>query len=508
MWTDKALASPASMRVKGRSDRRRRRCRGRNLSEHVVTELGVAEPVLGGAAPPASGTLKRQLTSFGVLLLALSCLSPVFSVYGVGSDVLQHAGTGAAGLFVLGLGAAVVWAVVYAELGSAFPYAGGDYVGVGRILGRWAGVAALAIWAATAGPSVAFEAKIIATYVNELAPSLPAWTITFGSLALALGVALTAVRTGALVTGLFLAVEMIAVMTLIGAGFIHPARGLHALIGHPMAVGAGGVLAPVSMSVLALAALNAAYGTVGGNQAIGFGEELGDPHRKMGGVIVVACLFGAVTTALPVIAVLFGARDLVSVLRDPAPLAAFVSQTIGPWAGRALSAGVALAIFNAMIAQVMFCGRLYFSLGRDRLFPEPVNRVLAGVDKGSGAPRAATLVVGGYSACCCLLDTHTLLIFVSGLLVYGWGLVCLAVLVGRYKGLTGGQGYWRSPLFPAAPVVGLCMAVAFTIADLADASAGRPSVILLGLVVAAAVTWSHFVLARRPGGWAPVLADE
>jgi len=70
------------------------------------------------------GQLHRKLSSFGVLLLTLSCLSPVFSIYGVGADVLQHAGTGAALLFLIGIAAAVIWAVVYAELGSAYPYAG------------------------------------------------------------------------------------------------------------------------------------------------------------------------------------------------------------------------------------------------------------------------------------------------------------------------------------------------------------------------------------------------
>src|ERR1700722_3967221 len=77
--------------------------------------------------------LHRKLASLGVLLLTLSCLSPVLSIYGVGSDVLLHAGTGAAGMFLVGIGVALVWAVVYAELGSAYPYAGGDYVGVGSI---------------------------------------------------------------------------------------------------------------------------------------------------------------------------------------------------------------------------------------------------------------------------------------------------------------------------------------------------------------------------------------
>src|ERR1700691_2360117 len=106
--------------------------------------------------------LHRKLSSFGVLLLTLSCLSPVYSIYGFGSDVLLHAGTGAAGLFIGGIGVAVVWAVVYAELASAYPYAGGDYVGVGAILGPWAGFASLTIWVATTGPTVAFLAKILA----------------------------------------------------------------------------------------------------------------------------------------------------------------------------------------------------------------------------------------------------------------------------------------------------------------------------------------------------------
>jgi amino acid transporter len=463
----------------------------------------------GKATVPQAGAgrLRKELSSFGVLLLTLSCLSPVFSIYGVGSDVLQHAGTGAAGLFLLGIGAAVVWAVVYAELGSAYPYAGGDYVGVGSVLGRWAGVVTLAVWAVTAGPQIAFEAEVIADYVGELAPGIPPYVSVFGSLAASVLVALLAVRTSALVTGLFLAVEMIAVVVLIVAGFWHPARGIETVIAHPMAFGEDGLLVPASVAVLALGGLSAAYATVGGNQAIYFGEELGDPHQRMGRVILMAALIGAVATAVPIVAVVLGTQDLGATFRSPAPFATFMNAFGGPWAGKALSAGVALAIFNAVIAQVMAFGRLYFSLGRDALFTAKLNRFLSGVHVASGAPRAATLVVGVFSALCCFLSSHVLLIFITGLLVYAWALVCLAVLVGRIRGLTGQQGYWRSPLFPLGPVLGLVMAVIFTIADITDPDAGRPSLILLGIVVVAAVLWSELVLKRRPGGWTPVLGD-
>ena len=452
------------------------------------------------------GRLRRELSSFAVLLLTLSSLSPVVSVFGVGGDVLHQAGAGAAMLFGLAIAAALVWSVVYAELGSAYPYAGGDYVGVGSVLGGWAGVVTLVLWAVTTGPSIAFVAETMVPDLAQLAPQLPPALVIFGGLAAAVGVALLSVRRGAWITGLFLAVETVAVVVLMVVGASRPARGLDAIVFHPMALNAAGGLAPVALSVLGLGAISAVYATVGGNQAIYFGEELADPHKRMGRVVLMACLIGAFATAVPVILVVISAPDLGALLRSPAPFAQFLSAALGPWAGPALSAGVALAIFNANIVAIMGGARLYFSLGRDGLFPGPVNRLLAGVDAHSGTPRAATLVVGAFAAGCCFVPAHALLVFMSGLLVYGWSLVCFAVLIGRMKGLTGGEGYWRSPLFPLAPVLGLGMAVAFTIADLLDADAGRPSLLLLGGVVVVALAWYQFGLRRR--GWTPQLGES
>lgn len=451
------------------------------------------------------GQLHRKLSSFGVLLLTLSCLSPVFSIYGVGADVLQHAGTGAAGLFLIGIGAAIIWAVVYAELGSAYPYAGGDYVGVGTILGPWAGFASLTIWVVTAGPAAAFLAKIMAIYVVDLVPAVSANLVTFGALVAAIGFALLAVRVSAIVTGIFLGIEMLAVFALIGAGFWHPVRSLGSVLAHPVALGAAGALGPVAVGAMAMASVSAAYATTGGNQAIAFGEELAQPHRHMGNVVLVAGAIGAVATALPIIAVVVGAGDLRSILASPAPLSAFITSVAGPAAGRALSAGVALAIFNALIAQIMFLARLFFSCGRDQIFHRRVNTLLATVHRASGAPRAATLAVGVVSAICCLLDTHLLIVFASGLTVYSLALVSLAVLVGRWRRLTGQAGYWRSLLFPLAPILGLGLAAVFAVADLLDADVGRPSLIVLGALIGVGCLWYYIVLSKRAGGWMPRL---
>jgi amino acid transporter len=450
---------------------------------------------------PAKGKLTQRLSSFGVLLLTLSSLSPIVSITSSGADVLHQAGTGAAVLFGLGVAIALVWGVVYAELGSAYPYAGGDYVGVGAILGPWAGAATLAVWVAVTGPGIALSAKILADYAHELAPGLSVTAAVFASVAACVVIALLNVRTSALVTGLFLAVELAAVAALTGFGLAHPARGLISL--HPQSISAQGVWSPVSLAGLALASVAASYATVGGNQAIMFGEELDAPHRRMGPIVIIAAMIGAVCTALPVIAVVIGAADIGAVLRSPTPFAAFIAQEAGPGAARALSIGVVLAIFNAMIALVMGGARIFFSMGRDDLLLAPVNRLLSGVHAKTGVPRGATLVVAAYSAICCLLTTHILVLIMTGLVVYTWSLVCLAVLVGRRKGLTGGKGSWRAALHPLAPIIGLALAAAFLISDLADPDAGRPSMLFLGLVVMVALLWNHFVLQRRPGGWTP-----
>src|SRR6202044_4272856 len=105
--------------------------------------------------------------------------------------------------------------------------------------------------------------------------------------------------------------------------------------------------------------------------------------------------------------------------------------------------------------------RLFFSLGRDQIFHPTVNGVLASVHRSSGAPRAAAWSIGIFSAACCLLHTPLLVVFISGLTVYSLGLVSVAVLVGRRRRLTGQSGYWRSPMYPLAPVLGLVLAVGF-----------------------------------------------
>jgi amino acid transporter len=471
-----------------------------------MTTPYAAEAEVPNAQP--AGRLHRKLSSFGVLLLTLSCLSPVLSVYGIGADVIKTAGSGAALLFLAGIGVAVVFGMIYAEIASAYPYAGGDYVGLGYILGPSAAFVSLSMWTLTGGPSIAFAAQTVATYVVEIVPAAVPGPVAFGALAIALGIAMTSVRASAAVTGTFLALEMVAVLAIVVAGFASPARSLGEVVAHPQVLDQSGALIPASLGALALGAVSAAFATMGGNQAIVFGEELRDPHRRMGRVMVLAALIGAFATALPVVAVVLGTPDLRALLSDPAPFSAFAGSLGGRMASHALSAVVALAVFNALIVLLMFYARLFYSLGRDDVFRPRINRMLATVDPRSGAPRAAALAAGAISAACALLESHTLVVFLAGFVPFILTLVSLAVIVGRRRRMTGRAGYWRSPLFPLVPALGLAIATALAVGEFLDPEAGRPSMVVMTAIVAAALLWHGLVLRRRPGGWVPRLPED
>src|SRR5580658_2825766 len=86
-----------------------------------------------------SGTLKRSLRVFGALLLTLSAVTPASSVFVIIPGIISQAGTGALISLLVAAVVALAMALVYAELASAFPHAGGEYAMLGRTLGPFVG---------------------------------------------------------------------------------------------------------------------------------------------------------------------------------------------------------------------------------------------------------------------------------------------------------------------------------------------------------------------------------
>ena len=435
-------------------------------------------PLTPISAPSTSPGLDRALSPAAVMLLTFSALSPVMSVYIGGAGVLRMAGTGAALAFVLGAAVAAILALLFAELGSAFPRTGGPYPSITAVLGPRVGFPFVTLQILTTPAFMSFAALGLADYLRVLSPGLPAMPIVLVSLLAASAIAVLQIRTGALVTGVFLAVEGLALALLIGVALAHPARPVLEVLAHPVLL-SGGRLAPTPWATIGLGVIGAAWASAGANWAMYFGEEMKDAERRIGGVIAWTGVIAGLLIAAPIVLLVASAADLKGVLSAEAPIAAYMAQTGGPVAAALVSAGVIVAIFNNMVAQSMGLSRFLYSTGRDGLWPGPVNRVLSTLHPRLRSPVAATALLGVVAAVLSLAGERVLLVFLSGD-VFTTLLISLAVLAGRRRGATGMR--FRAPLHPLIPLFGIALTAVFSYTDWIDRAAGRPSILVLTAV--------------------------
>ena len=445
-------------------------------------------------------TLERRLKPLDVMLLCLSALSPAASVYIGGGVVLHMAGTGAALAFIGGGIIAFLLAFLVAELGAAFPRAGGAYPGLALTLGPWAGFVAMMI-SLIVNPAVLGLATLgLADYVTALVPQAPRLPLVVGALLLATLTALLNIRANAVITGVFLMLEMLALLILAGVALFHPVRPLSEALMHPVNLAADGIMRQVGPATIALAMVSGVYVCAGAAWAVFFGEELQDAKRQLGRVVAGAGLTAAVTIALPIILLVLAIVDLPAILAAQAPVAAFLRQMTGPAVATLVTAGVILAIFNNMIALALANGRLVYSAARDGIGPHPLNRLLLRTHPRHKSPWVAVLAASAIAGAFCALGERGILVFISGEVLTGL-LIALAVYSGRRRSLTGTGELYRSPFFPVLPIVAVIVAIATIVADLMDADAGRPSMILLTALDGAVLLYYALVLRRRPGGW-------
>ena len=454
-----------------------------------------------GDAPP---TLSRSLGPVAVMLLAFSALSPVFSVYIAGDAILKLAGTGAALAMLVGGVAAAILGLLYAEVGAAFPGAGGVYPSLSVLLGRMMAFPYIVLMAPIAFAGVAFTALGMSDYVRVLAPGIPYLPLAWASIAAATAVAVLNIRFGALVTGVFLAVETIAlvILTIVAVG--HPSRAIVSTLAHPVFLDHGAIR-PTPVLTLVLAVVAGVWTCGGAQWAMYFAEEMHEARRKIGRVIAWTGFLASLTIAGPMILMVLSARDLPSILGSEAPMATYLRQTASPVIAAIVSAGVVAAIFNALIATIMAYGRYFYATGRDGIWPGPVSRIMGTLHPQLKSPMAATLFLVFGGAAVTLIGEKRILILVSGN-VSDYLLISLAVLRGRKRGQTGAT--WRAPLHPLVPAFGLAVTALSVVADWLDPEAGRPSIVLLTSLFLGALVYYNLRLRQVARGWTIGAAHE
>ncbi|HEX4249326.1 MAG TPA: APC family permease [Pseudonocardia sp.] len=453
------------------------------------------------AAPTTPGQprrLHRGLLVLGTLLITLSATTPASSVFIIAPGVITQAGTGAFLSFAAAGVVGVFMAFVYAELSSAFPLTGGEYAIVGRTLGRLPGFMVMVLILVTQLLILAVIALGVGTYLEVVFPGLPGPVVAAVVCLLAAAAAILDIKVNAWMTGVFLAIEMLALVVLCVLGFLHAHRSFGELLSHPV-VAEGGGLHPAGFGAIATATAVAVFAYNGYGSAVYFGEETRDAHRNIARAILWALVITVAAELIPVTAVLLGAPSLTDLFNAPNMLAYVITSLGGGTLNTVLSLGIAVAIINAVLAILLLTARLVFSTGRDQAWPLPVSRALESVHPRFGTPWAATVVSGVVAAAVCFADENVLLVVTGTALVVVYGVLCVAVLNGRRTGTTA-HGSYRMPLFPLPPLLGL-VALGYVIyANAADPAFGRPSLIVTAVVLVLSAL--YYLLRRRlQGDW-------
>ncbi|KJE20408.1 amino acid/polyamine/organocation transporter, APC superfamily [Frankia torreyi] len=389
-----------------------------------------------GAGGAGGARLHRQLGLAGLTFISLGSV--------IGSGWLLGALTAAE---VAGPASVVSWAIagalvallalVYAELGAAYPVAGGTARYPQLVLGPLGGfVAGWVAWI----PAVALaplEVTAALSYLDHRFPGLvdDDGTLTRSGLALAAAalIVFTAVnllgvrwlaRTNTVTVGWKVLVPAVTVVALTATAF------------HPANFQAGGGFAPFgAKGVFTALPAGVVFSLQGFEQAVQMGAEAKRPHRDLPRAIIVATLAGTALYFLLQVAFIAAV--------EPARLAAGWSRPLGtgdygPYATLATNLGLGwlaiLLYIDAVVSPggtaLIYLGtsaRLSYSLARTRSLPA----VLARLDR-RGVPIVSVLLAAAVGMVVLLpfpsWQNLVRLVSSATFVMYGFAPVCLAVL--------------------------------------------------------------------------------
>lgn len=446
--------------------------------------------------PDASPTpLARSLGVAGVLFLTLSVTTPASSVFVIVPGMLQVAGTGAIWATLIAALVCVATAYIYAELSSAWPVAGGEYVMVAHTLGPLAGFVMLGINVFNNLIFLPVAGLGIREVLVGVLPSLPQVPTAIAVVGACTLIGLLNIRVNAIVTGLFLAVEVVALLAVTALGLVDVQRNPLDFLTCPV-IAAGQGLAPASLTSIGVAASIAIFAFNGYGAAVYFGEEMHEAPQRIARSIMLALVFTLALEGLPLLAALMGAVDLPAILASSNPSGDLVTAMAGERAGQAMALGVALAIVNAIIAWVLACARFFYGTARDGSWGRPFDRWMTAIHPRWGSPHLGTLMVGGVGMALCFLPLRLLEVWSGAGLIAIYAGIAVAAMIGRRSGASRHATY-RMPLYPLAPIVTLIALALIAVATWQDVEEGRPAIVATIIQIVVAAGYYLLVLRRR-----------
>ncbi|WP_328540261.1 APC family permease [Streptomyces sp. NBC_00344] len=472
----------------------------------MTDTLGTTAPLVAEseAAPPAGAVdspraLTRSIGVVGGTLLTLSCLTPASTLFVIVPPFFADLGTGTA--LTIGIAAVLCIAVAfcYSELGTLVPSAGGEYAMVGTLLGRMSGwlVFVLSLIVVMIVPPIIAlgTADYLAPLFHVSAPLAGAAVMLLATV-----MGLFDLRANAWITGIFLALEVIAAAGVAFLGFSHVSRSPSVLVHPVVGTGAGTGTSPLTAAAVIAGLALALFVLQGFSTAVYLSEEMEQPHRTVPRTVMWTLAIGALVIIVPTVAITLGAPDLATLTQGN--LAAMVQAWSDSAVGTFISLCIALAIINAGIVMVIQNSRVLYASARDRAWPTPVNRALSVLGKRYGSPWIATLLVGVPGAVLCFVPVDTLS-GVTGVAVAALYLVVAVTALAARRKPSEGRHVWRMPLWPAVPIV-LVVVLGYVLTQ----QTAKDLLITGSVIALACLYWLLYLRPRRADRWVIVLPED
>jgi APA family basic amino acid/polyamine antiporter len=375
---------------------------------------------------------------------------------------------------------ALAGALAYAELGSLFPKAGGQYVYLREayhpVVGFLYGWALLLLIECGAIAAVAIT---FAEYALRLVgrPGAPAVPLAIAAIVVVSAINYFGVKPGSRVLNVFVVLKVAALAVLIGAGFLlssGPEAGAAASAGADLAAAADAPRQTGPLVVLFGAALVPILFSYGGWQNANYvAEEIENPRRNLPRSLLAGTLLVAAVYVLVNVVYLraLGMEGLAAT-RTPASDAA--GRLLGAGGDRFVAAAIAVSTFGFLDLAVLAPTRVYYAMAADGLF-------FRGVARLHPRYRTPSLAIGlqaAWSIALALTGTYAAL--VDTVVFADWiffGLSVGAVLVFRRRiPLTSREpGVFRAPLHPVLPIL-FVLVSAGVVASVVASSPARSAV--------------------------------
>jgi amino acid transporter len=415
--------------------------------------------------------------------------------------------------WVLGAAIAVADGLVWAELGAAFPRAGGSYAFLREIYGptgagNW--LSFLYVWQVsfTAPLSIASGCIGLASFLGVFWPGIdgaPVDTLPwlhYSSFAAAAACALVTwmlYRRLSIVTGMawvLFAGVLAAIAGVIVSGFAHASAmgGWHM----PVAPALGALTGlKAARSELAQGTLLATYCYWGYYNICFLGGEVKRPEKTIPRAVLLSVMFVAAFYVTMDLAVLPSLGTAAAHTADSAPVRAqlvadIARSAFGGWAGYAVAGLVVWTAFSSVFSLLLGYSRVPYAAARDGNY----FRFLAAVHPKHGIPHRSLIALGVVAGAFCFLTlTQVITLLVITRILLQFFLQQAGVMLLRVQRPELARPF-RMPLYPLPPLLAMAGFV-FIVVNRAKA--------LEGLAVAAGIAVSGTAIylwrAKRVGEW-------